>query len=128
MLKASWTKGGRERTIPVRTEAQRDVLNRAQRLTGFGSLIPSNPNYVHQLRIYVGNTLRAGLSQMHGLCHAYAQHRYQELTGWEAPAAGGPQRKVLSPEQREIVREARLTISRELDHGREQITAAYLGR
>ena len=128
VLKASWTKGGRERTIPVRTEAQRDVLNRARRLAGFGSLIPSNRNYVHQLRVYEGNTLRAGLSHMHGLRHAYAQIRYEELTGWQCPAAGGPEAKVLNPEQRERDREARLTISRELGHEREAITAAYLGR
>ena len=127
MLKASWTKGGRERTIPVRTEAQRDVLNRARRLAGLGSLIPSNRNYVQQLRVYEGNTLRAGLSQMHGLRHAYAQNRYEELTGWKAPAAGGPQSKALTPEQRETDREARLTISRELGHERASITAAYCG-
>ena len=56
VLKASWTKGGRERTIPVRTEAQREVLNRARRLAGLGSLIPSNRNYRQQMRVYEGNT------------------------------------------------------------------------
>ena len=128
MLKASFTKGGRERTIPVRTEAQSDVLNRARRLAGLGSLIPSNRTYVQQLRIYEGNTLRAGLSNMHGLRHAYAQNRYEELTGWKAPAAGGPKAKTLTPEQRETDHQTRLTISRELGHEREQITAAYLGK
>ncbi len=128
VLKASWTKGGRERVIPVRTDEQRDVLNRARRLAGFGSLIPSNRNYVHQMRVYEGNTLRAGLSCMHGLRHAYAQKRYQELTGWEAPAAGGPESKALTPEQRETDRQARLTISREFGHEREAVTTAYLGR
>lgn len=128
VLKASWTKGGRERIIPVRTEAQRDVLDRARRLAGFGSLIPSNRNYVHQMRVYEGNTLRAGLSHMHGLRHAYAQSRYEELTGWQSPAAGGPETRALTPEQRERDREARLTISRELGHEREAVTAAYLGR
>ena len=127
VLKASWTKGGRERTIPIRTEAQREVLNRARRLAGLGSLIPSNRNYVQQLRVYEGNTLRAGLSQMHGLRHAYAQNRYEELTGWQAPAAGGPKAKTLTPEQRETDRQARLTISRELGHERASITAAYCG-
>ena len=127
VLKASWTKGGRERTIPIHTEAQRDVLNRARRLAGLGSLIPSNRNYVQQLRVYEGNTLRAGLSQMHGLRHAYAQHRYEELTGWRAPAAGGPKAKTLTPEQRKTDRQARLTISRELGHERASITAAYCG-
>ena len=128
VLKSSWTKGGRERTIPIRTEAQRDVLNRARRLAGVGSLIPSHRIYVQQLRIYEGNTLRAGLSNMHGLRHAYAQNRYEELTGWQAPAAGGPNAKTLTPEQRETDRQARLTISRELGHEREQIPAAYLGK
>jgi hypothetical protein len=128
VLKPSWTKGGRERILPIRTEVQRDVLNRTRRLAGFSSLIPSNRNYVQQMRIYEGNTRRAGLSHMHGLRHAYAQNRYEELTGWKAPAAGGPVSKSLTQEQREIDREARLTISRELGHEREAITAAYLGR
>jgi hypothetical protein len=128
MLKASWTKGGRERTIPVRSEEQRDVLKQARRLAGFGSLIPSNRNYVQQMRVYEGNTLRAGLSSMHGLRHAYAQNRYEALTGWKAPAAGGPDSKSLTLEQRERDREVRLTISRELGHERAQITAAYLGK
>jgi len=81
VLKASWTKGGKDRVIPVRTEAQRTVLNRARRLAGLGSLIPNSRNYRQQLRIYEGHTSRAGLSQMHGLRHAYAQNRYHELTG-----------------------------------------------
>jgi integrase len=127
-LQASWTKGGRERVVPIRTDQQREVLDRAHRLAGCGSLIPSNRNYVQQMRVYEGNTRRAGLHHMHGLRHAYAQERYQELTGWACPAAGGPVIRELIPEQRERDREARLTISRELGHEREQVTAAYLGR
>ena len=128
ILKPSWTKGGKGRTIPVRNKEQRDLLNRARRLAGFGSLIPSNRNYVHQMRIYEGNTLRAGLSSMHGLRHTYAQNRYEELTGWKCPAVSGPEAKALSVEQRETDRQARLTISQELGHNREQITTTYLGR
>ena len=56
VIKSSWTKGGRERTIPIRTQAQRDVLNHARRLAELGSLMPSNRNYVHQMRVYEGNT------------------------------------------------------------------------
>ncbi len=127
VLKASWTKGGKDRSIPIRTEAQRDVLDRARNLAGLGSLIPSNRNYVQQMRIYERDTLRAGLSHMHGLRHAYAQHRYEEMTGWKCPAAGGPVKGSLTLEQRAVDREARLTISHELGHEREQITAAYCG-
>ena len=124
-LKGSWTKGGKERVIPVRTESQREVLTRVHKLAGRGSLIPSNRNYVQQMRIYEGNTLRAGLSKMHGLRHAYAQNRYEELTGWKCPAAGGPSKKSLTPQQRDIDQAARLTISQELGHERAQIIVAY---
>ena len=127
-LQASWTKGGRERIVPIRTEQQREVLGRAYRLAGRGSLIPANRNYVQQMRVYEGNTRRAGLHHMHGLRHAYAQNRYEELTGWLCPAAGGPMTRGLTPELREQDRETRLRISRELGHEREQVTAAYLGK
>ena len=104
MLKASWTKGGKARTIPVRTPDQREVLDRAHRLAGGGSLIPSDRNYRQQLRVYERHTANAGLSKLHGLRHQYAQDRYEELTGWKAPAAGGPPARALSAEQRELDR------------------------
>ena len=34
LLKASWTKGGRARVVPIRNDAQRDVLRRAHQLAG----------------------------------------------------------------------------------------------
>ena len=128
VLKPSWTKGGKARTIPIRTPEQREVLDRAHKLAGKGSLIPSNRNYCQQLRIYEGHTIRAGLSKMHGLRHAYAQRRYEELTGWKPPAAGGPSCKSLTREQRDQDHHARLLISRELGHEREQVSSVYLGR
>lgn len=128
MLKDTWTKGGKAREIPIRTDSQRAVLDRAHRLAGRGSLIPPNRNYIAQLRVYEGQTARAGLSKLHGLRHAYAQHRYEELTGWRCPAAGGPTAATLTVAQKTSDRQARLTISRELGHEREAITAVYLGR
>jgi hypothetical protein len=127
ILKPSWTKGGKARTIPIRTESQREVLDRAHRLAGKGSLIPSSRNYVQQLRIYEGHTLRASLSKMHGLRHAYAQQRYEELTGWKSPAAGGPTSKSLTSDQRGQDHQARVTISRELGHERIPVVSVYLG-
>lgn len=128
VLKDSWTKGGKAREIPVRTAGQRAVLDRAHRLAGRGSLIPAERNYRQQLRVYERHTANAGLSKLHGLRHAYAQGRYEELTGWKAPAAGGPTSRSLTREQRVVDHEARLVISRELGHEREQITTVYLGR
>jgi len=128
VLKDTWTKGGRAREIPIRTEAQREVLRRAHQLAGRGSLIPSDRRYVQQLRIYERHTAAAGLSKLHGLRHEYAQQRYWELTGWPAPAAGGPRAAQLDPAQRALDRQARQQISRELGHERTNITAIYLGR
>ena len=127
-LKPSWTKGGRERSIPIRNERQRQVLDRAKLLAGKGSLIPSQKTYVQQLKFYEGQCIRAGLSRMHGLRHAYAQRRYAEITGFKAPIAGGPNRSALSADERALDRLARAVISAELGHHREQITTIYLGR
>ena len=40
VLKASWTKGGKSRVIPIRTDEQRKILGRVWQLAGKGSLIP----------------------------------------------------------------------------------------
>ena len=127
-LKASWTKGGKTRVLPVLSQEQRAVLDRAHRLAGGGSLIPPQKSYIQQLRTYERHTTQAGLSKLHGLRHAYAQSRYQQLTGWACPAAGGPVASSLNTTQRQQDHQVRLTISRELGHAREQISAVYLGR
>ena len=54
--------------------------------------------------------------------------RYEALTGWKSPFAGGPAKHELTPEQREIDIEARRQISGELGHGRIAIVATYIGR
>jgi len=127
-LKDSWTKGGRARCVPIRTAKQIYLLKEAKILAGRGSLIPPDRSYIDQLRIYERHTANAGLSKMHGLRHAYAQQRYQELTGWSSPHAGGPKSTELTREQKSIDLSARLKISAELGHCREQITAVYVGR
>jgi hypothetical protein len=65
---------------------------------------------------------------MHGLRHAYAQRRFQELAGFPAPLAGGPKREELTANERALDKKARAVISNELGHEREQITVVYLGR
>lgn len=127
-LKDSWTKGGRPREIPIRNDEQRRLLDEAKTLTGQGSLIPASLTYIEQLHRFEHQCSRAGIQRVHGFRHQYAQVRYQELAGWAAPAAGGPGSRTLSAEQRDVDREARMTISAELGHEREQITAVYLGR
>ena len=128
VLKASWTKGGKAREIPIRTQAQRDVLDRAHKLAAGGSLVPPARLYVQQEKIYERHCVRAGLFKMHGLRHAYAQQRYNELMGCKCPHQGGPKSKELTPEMKAKDHEVRLIISRELGHEREQIIAQYIGR
>lgn len=128
VLKHSWTKGGRERVIPIINAEQRAALDQAHKLGGAGSLIPPGRSYIEQRNIYDGQCKAAGLSSMHGLRHLYAQMRYQALTGRACPAAGGPSRHLLSATERTLDTLARQVISQELGHNRPQITAVYLGR
>ncbi len=129
-LLPSWCKGGRGRFVPIRTEEQRYWLAQAKEIAGsFGnSLIPQDKSYVQHLYVYEKQINRAGIRNSHGLRHAYAQQRYKELTGWESPISGGPKSKELTPEQKQIDKKARLILTEELGHSREQITVNYLGR
>ena len=130
ILKASWTKGGRLREIPIRTEAQRALIDETKGLaktTPQGSLI-ARDSYVAQLQVFKYQCDKAGIHHVHGHRHRYAQHRYRELTGRACPSAGGPTSRRLFGEAKARDREARLTISAELGHAREQVTAVYLGR
>ena len=126
-LKGSTTKGGRPREIPVRNESQRRLLDEARRLAGGGALIPPDRNYRQQLKVYENRTRAAGLYRMHGLRHHYAQTRYEEITGWKAPAAGGPRQRSLTGARRRIDGEARRTIARELGHDRPSVVSVYIG-
>lgn len=128
VLKSSWTKGGKSREINIRNNEQRILLDEVKKFTRNKSLIPESLTYVQQLRRFEDQTAKAGINRVHGLRHAYAQQRYFELTGRFAPAAGGKISKELSKDEKAIDLQARLVISRELGHEREQITAVYLGR
>jgi site-specific recombinase XerC len=127
-LKSSWTKGGRARTVPIRNDEQRQLLEEVKGLAKGGSLIPAKLNYVQHLHRYERQLRNAGMSKLHGLRHAYAQQRYCELTGWKAPVAGGPTSKLLNPAQRALDHKARAMISSELGHARAEISAVYVGR
>jgi hypothetical protein len=129
MLKDSWTKGGREREIPTRTAEQRQLIEQAKALAKGKSLVaPRYSTYRDYLKYFRYQCERVGIHAFHGHRHFYAQTRYLELTGWACPARGGIKSKRLTPKQKEIDRRARETISREMGHGREQVTAVYLGR
>ena len=127
-LKGSWCKNGRPREIVIRTPGQRALIDRLKTNYGNQSLIPPDKTYVQQLNRFVYQCRKAGIQRVHGHRHRYAQNRYEEITGWQCPAAGGIPSNQLTPEQKEKDRTARLLISNELGHERESITAQYLGR
>ncbi|HEX8011919.1 MAG TPA: phage integrase N-terminal domain-containing protein [Casimicrobiaceae bacterium] len=129
VLKDSWTKGGREREIPIRTLEQRQLVDEAKALAKGKSLVAAGyTTYRDYLKHFRYECERIGIHAFHGHRHFYAQTRYLDLTGWACPARGGIKSKQLTPKQKEIDRRAREVISREMGHGREQITAVYLGR
>ncbi|MGZ9896537.1 integrase domain-containing protein [Bordetella bronchiseptica] len=126
-IKGSWAKGGRNRTVPITTPEQRAVLNEAHRLAGSGSLVPPHKTYIQLRHVYDGQCKAAGLSNMHGLRHRYAQIRCEVLTEWKSPTAGGHSSTQLDLPRRTVNQYARQQISRELGHERLKVTSLYLG-
>lgn len=127
-LKDTWTRNRHARTVPLTTRAQRTVLGQVHQLAGTGSLIPLERTYIEQRRRYEGHCKMAALSPLHGLRYLYAQVRYEALTGWKPPAAGGPSRQTLTPTQFDHDCTARQTIGRELGDETSLIVSAYLGQ
>lgn len=129
-LMPTWCKGGRGRFIPIQTEEQRHWLEEAKKLVGRydASLIPEKKTYIQQRAVYEKQAYRAGLKNLHGLRHAYAQRRYFEMTNMQAPICGGLKSSELTKTQKELDFKARMSLTEELGHSREQITVNYLGR
>ncbi len=74
-LLPSWCKGGRGRVLPILTVEQRFWLDEAKKIVKQirASLIPKDKSFIQQRYIYDKQTERAGLKNLHGLRHAYAQ-------------------------------------------------------
>lgn len=126
-LNPSWTKGKRPRSIPVLTEQQVETLEEVSNFCGRGSLIPSELKLQKQRGRYEYQARKAGLSHLHGLRHAYAQRRFEELAGYACPALGGKRRREMAKGERERDDEVRLEVSEELGHSRVDIMKIYLG-
>jgi len=130
-----WTKGGIGRTLSITNEKQRQWLIEVSKLIKPGeSLIPVDRTYKQHLSQYQVQTKAMGVSKLHGLRHAYAQRRYHELTraldprgqGLLCPIAGGVSSKSLKGFEKDLDRQARMILTRELGHSRVAITKIYL--
>ena len=127
VLKPTWTKGKRGRTIPISNENQRKELRKAYALAqkNGGSMIPKEKSYKAHKSNFEAVTHALGVGQTHGLRHGYAQTRYLELMGFPCPAVGGS--RSLSADEVAKDKEIRMLISEELGHSRINITSVYLG-
>lgn len=135
-IKPSWTKGGIGRTLEITNQEQRQWLIKASKAIPSGhSLIPKDRTYKQHLRHYQSQTDLMGISKCHGLRHAYAQRRYQELTAqlspdkkpFLCPIQDGVPSIFLKDIDKAIDRKVRGIISRELGHSRIAILKVYLG-
>jgi hypothetical protein len=127
VLKASWTKGGKARTIPIVTREQEQALDYVKKLAPHSALIPAHKSYISQLRTYENETSRVKLNRMHGLRHQYAQDQFKRISGYECPLRGGLARKDMSQSERALDSQYRIELSKVLGHERMQITAVYIG-
>ena len=126
-LKDTWCKGGRARSVPVLEDAQRELLDRLHAFAGRDSLIRPEEKYVQQMSRFERDTRRAGIPKSHRLRHGYGQRRYRALTGFPCTAAGGKGVSEMTRAERRVDQRARAVVSRELGHGRIEITSVYLG-
>lgn len=132
------TKGGLEREVPASPEAV-SALERAEAIQGKDrSMIPSEQSYASFQAESYRELREAGGAGFHCERHAFAQDRYEALTGAPAPVVEGWGRDerferladalgVSTDEVKAIDQDARQQVAQELGHGRTEVTNAYLG-
>lgn len=126
------TKGGRLRVVPVETDAQRAVLDRAEKMAGgvenhigaIGKSLQQNMRHFRHVLSKHGITKRELGVTPHGLRHEYANDRFEDLSGgFKTPVRGG----VKGQMPQDLENKVRYRISEELGHSRIYITTAYYG-
>ncbi|MDY6895615.1 MAG: integrase domain-containing protein [Thermotogota bacterium] len=136
------TKGGLDRFIHEPTEKGIDAIKYVKFLVGKSNLIPKNMSeaqwqkkYYSILKNY-GITKKDAGSSSHGLRHAYAQERYESMTGFKPPCKfESKQAFRINAENlkgavwHKLDKDARLILKSELGHGpeRDDVVSQYLG-
>ena len=132
-LKGSWCKGGRERVVEVTTAAQKMLLNKVgefQAKNNEKSMIPSHLKYKTYKNEVQAKSTKLGIKG-HAFRHHWAQKRFEQVSkGLKAPMVGGTPYTSLSEEQKQRWDNAAKVVNSELGHGhgREDITATYIGK
>ncbi|WP_292931425.1 integrase domain-containing protein [Noviherbaspirillum sp.] len=125
------TKGGRLRLVPLVSDAQRDVIERAKRFAPYPTSYLGHPGktLLQALDRYKNVLSQAGITKKelgitgHGLRHQFAGDKYFDLANVACPVRGGEPMR--DPELMERVLRA---VSEQLGHSRPNITTAYCGK
>jgi integrase len=123
------TKGGRDRTIPIETPEQRQLLDKLKSYIGKNdSLIPRGVKYVNFRRTYYRTLKQSGICRAegvtpHGLRHEHLNNLYEQVTGSKSAVHGGK----LHKENSELDSYGRTLVAERAGHSRETIASAYIG-
>ena len=136
------TKGGRERIIHEVTIEGKAAIQYAQEVSGKGNLIPHDHSEKQWIQKYYRIIRGKGISKKacgassHGCRHAYAQDRFESITGFKAPCKFKTKTEfrqnaenLAGKEWRKLNQDARQIIKAELGHGpdRDDVVSQYLG-
>ncbi|MBU4525264.1 MAG: integrase domain-containing protein [Desulfomicrobium sp.] len=137
------TKGGLHRVVGDLSGSQKGALAHASQLAGRnGNTMPDNLKERAWEKVFYRTLAKYGLSKKdcgassHGLRHAYAQQRYEQLTGFKAPCKFSTKddfRKaayqIAGDDWKKLDQDARLFLKSELGHGpdRDDVISQYLG-
>lgn len=137
------TKGGRDRVISDLSDSQKNALSNASNLSGRnGNTMPVGISERAWEKTFYKTLADHGLTKAdcgassHGLRHAYAQGRYEKLTGFQAPCKFETKEafreaayQVAGGDWKKLDQDARLILKSELGHGpdRDDVVSQYLG-
>lgn len=123
-------KTGKKRVVPIITDFQKDVLQRARLMIKPGEGLANPDKSLKQnlrrfdyIMLKVGITKKVSGVTAHGLRFGFGHFGYLKITGSEVPVKANS--KLID---KAIDKQARLEIAEELGHSRIEITNTYFGK
>jgi len=130
-LRDGITKGSRPREIQIRTNEQRELIERIDKHckdNGLKKLIPLGKTAKQQYIKAEYERKLADLPNFHSMRHQYARDRFHELTGHEVPILDSTYRaKNMTERERQEYDIACDIISHDTGHSREDVVRNYIG-
>jgi len=127
------TKGGKPRSIPVETEAQREIIEWVRSVAAKGntkrlrwtdcSWKQAQSRFYYFVRKRLGISLKSVGVTPHGLRHGFIQGLYRRKTGLPTPVEGGALGRI----DRETHHDTCITLAKQVGHNRTDIVGSYCG-